>query len=92
MALRKTLILTATLAVTANSGLAQSSGEPQPLPTEITRELCLKPENAERPECTALLENAQNFVPLIGGAAGLLALGALAGGGGGSTTSTTGTR
>ena len=93
MTIRKTLIVAATLAVTANAAFAESSAQQQPQPADITRELCQKPENAERPECAALLEkNVQNFVPLVGAAAGLLALGAVAGGGGGgSTTSTTGT-
>ncbi|TMV05647.1 hypothetical protein FGK63_16530 [Ruegeria sediminis] len=92
MAIRQTLIAAAALAVTAAPVFAQNTVQPQPQTVQLTRELCLKPENAERAECAALLENATNLVPLIGAGAGLLAVAAAAGGGGGgSTISTTGT-
>jgi len=66
---------------TASMGLAQA------IPTVLD---CTDPANAENPACLPGAAGVTNFAPLIAGAGGLLALGALAGGGG-STTSTTST-
>ena len=80
MKILNSFVIAAAMAV-ASPAFAQTA-----IPTTID---CDDPANAEEEVCLALPRpGATNFAPLVGGIAGLFALGALASGGG-STTSTT---
>jgi len=76
------IVVFAALVAGATPALAQNA-----TPTTID---CSIPENAEDPACLPM-RGATNFAPVVGGVAGLLGLGALAGGGGSTSTTTTST-
>jgi len=77
-------VVVVTLIAGVSPGFAQNA-----TPTVID---CDDPANAEEEVCLALPpQDATNFAPLVGAAAGLLGLGALAGGGGSTSTTTTST-
>jgi hypothetical protein len=90
MVFRRTAFGAFFFALAAPVAVAQDTppaGQPEPI--VINREFCLKPENAEFPQCAELLEGgATNLGPLVGGGIGVLGLAGLAGGGSTSTTTT----
>ncbi len=89
MVFRNAAFGTVFIALSASIAAAQDTPPAQPEPIVIDRAFCLRPENAEFPQCAELLEGgATNLAPLVGGGIGVLGLAGLAGGGSTSTTTT----